>query len=197
MKKNTTVYLFTATALCAAAVFLSIGPYIYERVQYTLSTPTPAEDFPSHASVVIPAETLYIPSLGIQAPVVQATAESEVAYQQALRSGVVQYPGSAGPGQLGNMYIFGHSSDYLWSKGNFKTVFALLPKISIGDHVLVSDQTGKVFTYAVKDTFVVAPTERWVLSSYGPEERLLTLQTSYPIGTALKRFIVRAELVKN
>lgn len=196
MKKSTVAYLFAATALCAAAVFLSVGPYVKERTRYALFSPAPAEDL-SPTSATMSAETLYIPSLGIEAPIVQAEAETEAAYQQALQNGVVQYPGSAEAGQQGNMYIFGHSSDYMWSKGKFKSVFALLPKLSTGDRILVSNQFGRVFAYAVTDTFVVAPTERWVLTSYGPEERLLTLQTSYPIGTALKRFIVRAELVQN
>lgn len=139
-------------------------------------------------------DTLTIASLGIEAPVIYIEERGETVYQEALQRGVVHYPGTALPGQAGNVYIFGHSSDFLWSKGDYKTVFALLPNIKMGDSISLSDAVGRVYVYKVTETHVVNPSEMWVLDQYQNEKKLLTLQTSYPLGTALQRFIVRAEL---
>ncbi|MBP9686959.1 MAG: sortase [Candidatus Doudnabacteria bacterium] len=154
----------------------------------------PESSLTESGTVSLPANTIFIPSLGIQSPIVPPEAETEPAFQEALKNGVVRYPGTAAAGEQGNMYIFGHSSDYVWSKGKYKTVFALLPNITKGAVIFITNENGRMFVYVVKETFVVRPDERWVLTAYGEGERLLTLQTSYPLGTALKRFIVRAEL---
>lgn len=140
--------------------------------------------------------TLSIPSLKISAPVVYVTERSEKVFQLGLQQGVVQYPGTALPGQLGNMYIFGHSSDYRWSKGSYKTVFAKLPNIKIGSEIIITDGSGKAYKYKAISTVIALPTETKYLSQYKYERRLLTVQTSYPVGTALKRFLVQAELVE-
>lgn len=143
----------------------------------------------------IKANFLEIPSLGIQSPVIYITETNEKAYQKALVDGVVHFPGSALPGQRGNVYIFGHSSDYAFSKGNYKTIFALLPHIEMGSQINISDSQAKVFSYRVVNKLVVEPTDLSVLKQ-DTNKQLLTLQTSYPIGTALRRYIVVAELIK-
>lgn len=193
MKKYLLRYILTATALCVGAVFLSNAPYLHTQIQHALHN-LPEMPLAESSTVSLSANTLLIPSLGIQAPIVQSNTETEVAFQEALKSGVVHYPGTAAAGEKGNMYLFGHSSDYVWNKGGYKTVFALLPNIAIGATIFVTNEDGQLFAYTVKETFVVRPDERWVLTAYGERERLLTLQTSYPLGTAFKRFIVRAEL---
>ena len=138
--------------------------------------------------------TLIIDSLGITAPVIYITENNEKAYQAALINGVVHYPGTANPGAYGNCYIFGHSSDYIFSKGHYKTVFAVLPQIKLGAEITVSDQQGNVSTYIVTDSHVVASNDMSVLDQQGNTKKLITLQTSYPIGTALKRWVVVGEL---
>ncbi len=140
------------------------------------------------------ANFLKIPSLGIEAPIVYVSEKNEVAYQKALLDGVAHYPDTAEPGQFGNTYIFGHSSDYLWGKGKYKTVFATLPKIHIGDEIAVSDKDGNKFVYKTIESKKVAAGDLSVLDQFGKTRKLLTLQTSYPIGTALARWVVVAEL---
>lgn len=152
----------------------------------------------SHSETVItlPANTLSISSLGLEAPVIYAIQPNEKAFQEALRNGVAHYPGTARPGELGNVYIFGHSSDYRWGNGQFKTVFAILPDIKVGTDVVISDASANVYTYRVIEKKVVLPTETKYLDQYDYKRKILTLQTSWPIGTALKRYVVIAELVE-
>ncbi|MDQ7814673.1 MAG: class E sortase [Patescibacteria group bacterium] len=137
-----------------------------------------------------------IKNLGIDAPVVYIEEKNEAAYQAALKKGVVHFPGTALPGELGNVYIFGHSSDYAWADSPYRAVFALLTEIEVGDEIRISDSKGGVFVYRVIETRVVTPKDLSVLDQRGKQKKLLTLQTSYPLGTALRRFIVLAEAIE-
>lgn len=173
-------------------VDITVAPYLYKQAEYLLNG---REETASEPDAVSTSDWLSIPTLGIEAPIVYVTEKSEEAYQAGLHNGVVHYPGTALPGEFGNVYIFGHSSDLVWVQGNYKTVFALLPKIQLGDEIRVSNDQGEVFTYIVTDTMIVNPSDTSVLDQFEYTQQLLTVQTSYPIGTALKRFIVRAELL--
>jgi sortase A len=135
-----------------------------------------------------------IPALGIEAPIQYAEEANEEEFQRLLEDGVVHYPGTANPGQLGNAYIFGHSSDFLFSKGKYKTVFAPLVDVQNGTEIYITDQEGFLFTYIVTDHFVANKDDIHLLDQGENKKKLLTLQTSYPIGTALKRYIAVAEL---
>ncbi|MFH1866687.1 MAG: sortase [Patescibacteria group bacterium] len=139
--------------------------------------------------------TLQISSLSLIVPVIYVNQATDEVFQQALERGVVHFPGTANPGEYGNDYIFGHSSDYRWRSGSYKSVFAVLPKIKIGAEILITNNQGVVFKYVVKESKVVAKTDIQYLGQYGYQRRLLTLQTSWPVGTALKRWVVIAELV--
>ncbi|OGE82171.1 MAG: hypothetical protein A3B10_02240 [Candidatus Doudnabacteria bacterium RIFCSPLOWO2_01_FULL_44_21] len=139
---------------------------------------------------------LSISSLGVSVPIMQVYEVSERAFQAALIYGVVHYPTTAQIGSLGNPYIFGHSSDYVWSKGKFKTVFARLPKIELGAEIVVTNQDGQKFKYKVIEKKIVEKDDLSVLDQHNYEKKLLTLQTSYPVGTALKRFVAVCELVE-
>jgi sortase A len=194
--------LLLALALSVGFFLIMNAGYLRANVSYYLSPPTTPETtqgitLPGVATSTLREQpnTLRIPSLGIQAPVIYVDTVSETAFQTALRNGVVHYPKTALPGEPGNVYIFGHSSDYRWSKGSYKTVFALLPKIANGAIINVTNASGTVFTYRVTGTRIVGPKDLHVLDQQGNTKHLLTLQTSYPLGTALKRFIVTAELV--
>lgn len=136
---------------------------------------------------------IIIASLGITAPIIEVESNNEEVFQEGLQKGIVHYPNSAKIGETGNAYVFGHSSDYPWSKGEHKNVFALLPKINIGDEIIASNADGNKFIYKVIETKVIAKNDLSYLAQ-DKFKKELTLQTSYPIGTALKRFIVRATL---
>ncbi len=147
----------------------------------------------------IPLETgepnqLTIPDLDIQAPVVYVDEANEDVFQDALANGVVHYPGTANPGELGNPYIFGHSSDYFWKPGDYKAVFAPLVDVPIDTEVRITNDAGELYIYRVIETKVVGPKDVSVLDQQNYERYLLTLQTSYPVGTALKRFVAVCEL---
>lgn len=186
-------------AIVGALIFIAFNyGYFRKQADYYLAGPGHTAEKPSSPPLVneydLSPNELYIPSLEIRAPVLSVDSVSEEAFQTALARGVVQYPGTAPIGFEGNAYIFGHSSDFVFSKGEYKTIFALLPSIEIGAQILATDRIGKIYAYTVREKFIADKTDLGVLSQGTEGRKVLTLQTSYPVGTALKRYIVRAEI---
>lgn len=190
-------------ALIIIFVLFLNGRYFWQQARFyfikanSATQPPNAIATTSTAPTAAPKEEpniLRIDSLGIRAPIRYTETVSEKVFQKELQDGVVHYPGTANPGKPGNVYIFGHSSDYPWSKGSYKAIFALLSHLEKGQTIVVTDAQGTPFTYTVTGRKVVAPTDLHVLDQQGYRDYLLTLQTSYPIGTALKRLIVTAKL---
>jgi sortase A len=111
---------------------------------------------------------------------------------EGLKSGVVRYEGTALPNERGNTVLIGHSSDFPWSTGQYKTVFALLDKLEIGDQIQLT-YDNKQFTYAVSKKTVVAPT--FTAPLHRTVDPTLTLLTCYPVGSTRSRLIIQADLV--
>lgn len=133
---------------------------------------------------------LLIPKLKIDVPITWEVSSDDMI--TALENGIAHYQGTAIPGSVGNVFLSGHSSNYLWAKGDYKDVFALIDKLGIGDEVYVSNEN-KVYTYKVIDQKVVSPQDLSVLSQ--GNQKILSLMTCTPIGTNLKRLVITAELV--
>lgn len=146
---------------------------------------------------LMPNDSLAIPSLEIEAPLVYIDRIDEGEFQAATHQGVVHYPQTALLGQVGNAFYFGHSSDVPWINNPYRNVFALLPEINLGDLIYATNDQGESFCYQVNDKFIVSPNDTRVLDQETDGKNLLTLQTSYPFGTALARYIVVAELVNS
>ncbi|MFA4815293.1 MAG: sortase [Candidatus Gracilibacteria bacterium] len=146
-----------------------------------------------------------VPSLNINAPIVEPqlgldaleakdwnTLEDQI--RSSLLSGVAHYPGTAEPGKIGNAFYTGHSSNVLWEPSAYNTVFALLPEITEGaDIYLTQDQ--KEFHYRVISKKEVNPSDVSILKQ--GDQKILTLMTCTPVGTALKRLVVTAQLVED
>jgi len=79
---------------------------------------------------------LEMPQFNIKAPILEVeTPDSGIIYKK-LKQGVVLYPGSDIPGK-GYSIIIGHSSQYPWSSGRYKSVFSLLNQFEQGDKIYV------------------------------------------------------------
>ncbi|HYC79952.1 MAG TPA: sortase [Candidatus Binatia bacterium] len=165
--------------------------YLNPPQQQTINTDSTKEDGTNR----VQPNMIWVWSLDINAPITYVEEVDEELFQNALQNGVVHYPKTAPPGQNGNVYIFGHSSDFAFAKGNYKTVFALLPKVEIGAEIGISDAEGKLYRYKVEKKFSTSPRDLEVLKQDYTKKQL-TLQTSYPIGTALRRYIVVAYLIE-
>lgn len=119
---------------------------------------------------------LRIPRLGISAMV------GEGVDTRTLDRAVGHVPGSAFPGEAGNVSLAGHRD----------TFFRKLASIRPGDRIRLVTPDGS-FEYRVEHIGVVSPASVEVLRDTG--EPALTLVTCYPfraIGPAPDRFVVRA-----
>lgn len=153
------------------------------------------EIYPPDTRIIIPRINQNVPVVGVKNEnlIARKWDELEADIQKALRNGVIHYPGTALPGDNGNVVITGHSSYYAWDAGRFKDVFALLHDVKIGDRVVVYFNQKK-FVYEVNKIKVVAPKDVDILGPTSSEQ--LTLITCTPIGTNLKRLIVIAKLIE-
>lgn len=108
---------------------------------------------------------------------------------------LINYGGTAIPPEKGNAVVFGHSTlPSLFNKNDYKTIFANLHIIEIGDKIEVK-ASGKKYTYSVISISVVDPNDFTPLSqSY--DDSYLTLITCTPPGTIWQRLVVKAKLVE-
>jgi LPXTG-site transpeptidase (sortase) family protein len=145
---------------------------------------------------------IIIPKLGKSVPLVDMSTEHiegenwvdlEKQIQSGLRGGVVHYPGTAKPGQFGNVFITGHSSYYPWDPGQFKDVFALLGQLEVGDTYIVY-YNQKKYEYRVFEKKEVMPDNVQVLEQ-PRDKKISTLMTCTPVGTALRRLIIQSDQI--
>jgi sortase A len=137
-----------------------------------------------------PEAVLRVRRLGIEVPVLEGTSDA------ILNRGVGHIPGTALPGQPGNLAITGHRD------GFFRPLKDVIPGDIIevqlpGDTIVSSGseaaQTGR---YVVRSTKIVSPSDTSVLGK--TDGSTLTLITCYPfyfVGAAPQRYIVQASLL--
>lgn len=150
------------------------------------------------ASLLPVAETpdgVYIFKTGTYAPLVIENSRDEKVLYNALKSGVLLYPGSVNPGENGSTVILGHSSGFAWSEGNYKSVFALLNKLEEGDLIRVHFG-GEEFTYKVQKSNILSVSKaNDAVNNSNSNSNTLFLSSCWPIGTAWNRIVITAELI--
>jgi len=118
-----------------------------------------------------------IPRIGLKTMIVEGVS------QRTLAVAVGHIPGTALPGEAGNVALAAHRD----------TFFRGLRAVHTGDEILLTT-LGGLFVYRVKSFEVVGPQDTGVLADSGKPS--LTLVTCYPfhyVGPAPDRFIVHAE----
>ena len=179
---------YCAFALVDARIFQrresrELDRLLRDRNLASQSTPQPG---PSTAPQGAPAAAvdgligrIEIPRLLLSAVVVEGTGKT------VLRRAVGHIPGTALPGQAGNVGLTGHRD----------TFFRPLKDLKIKDEIQFSTLAGN-FNYEVESLRVVEPDNVGVLAPSG--HNVLTLVTCYPfyfVGPAPQRWIVRARQV--
>jgi LPXTG-site transpeptidase (sortase) family protein len=142
--------------------------------------------------------SIKIDKIGIDAPMVWSKTDNDANMLSELENGLSHFVKTAAPGQKGNMIISGHSSNYIWAKGNYNHIFKDLNNLEVGDIVFVKvvQRNGRIIEYQYKviDSFITAPNDEKIFAE--TPTPTLTLSTCWPLGTNLRRVIIKAELVK-
>jgi sortase A len=99
-----------------------------------------------------------------------------------LDKGVGWWPGTAMPGQVGNVVLGGH-------RASKKKPFRNLDQLQPGDEIFLSSADGD-FVYVVDRTFIVQPTDVWIIDQ--TTDATLTLFACHPPGSTRERIVVVA-----
>jgi sortase A len=125
------------------------------------------------------ARRIQIAAIGVDSAIYQGMYDWEV-----LKKGVAQHIGSAAPGKTGNMVLAGHNDVY-------GEVFRDLDQLAPGDEIVVSSER-QAYTYVVRETAIVNPTEISVMAPTAHAS--LSLISCYPYRVNTKRIVVFADL---
>jgi len=138
---------------------------------------------------------LIIPKINVELPVVyDVNTIEEDAVQAGLERGVVHYATTSNPGELGNGAIFGHSSNNILNRGNYKFAFVLLSRLESGDTFYI-EKDGVRYVYRIFDKRVVSPSEVGVLNDVEGKTSTMALITCDPPGTTINRLVVWGEQI--
>lgn len=124
------------------------------------------------------ANRIQIPSIGVDAPIVQGDGWEQ------LKKGVAQHIGSANPGEPSNIVLAAHNDV-------FGEIFRDLDRLKPGDQVIIFTQK-RSYTYIVSTTEIVEPTRVDLMSA--TTQPVVTLISCYPYLVDNKRIVVRAAL---
>ena len=104
-----------------------------------------------------------------------------------LQKGPGHYPGTALPGQVGNVVVAGHRTSH--SKP-FRNIDKLVP----GDDVIMTTADGR-FDYKVTGTEIVYPDALWIVNQ--TPDYTATLFACHPAGSTRQRIVVHLALDPN
>ena len=123
---------------------------------------------------------IVIPKINVNAPIVNGVGWDD------LKKGVGHLPGSANPGERGNMYLAAHNDIY-------GEIFRYLEDLEVGDtfSIFAGDEE---FRYIVKERRIIEPTEVDVMLP--TTESVATLQTCHPYLIDTHRLVVIGELAE-
>lgn len=137
--------------------------------------------------------TLDIPELNIHNAIIKVGGVD-------LNNSLIQYPGTADPGEFGAPVIFGHSvlrQFYNPTEDNprrYHSIFSKIMTLKKGDQIYIT-YDGVKYTYTVQDKKEVDPEDTYILEQRH-SLRQLKLITCVPEGTFLHRGVVLANLDK-
>lgn len=143
-------------------------------------------------------------SINYQAPIEEDLDQGPLSnpIQRLLVDGIVHIAFTAQPGEIGNSYIVGHSSNFASVQSDYNTIFKPIERISQpGEEFFIWDQCGRELKFSVFETKSILENDVQEAYKIFPDKRVVTLQTSilewvpgvgfYPT----KRWLTRGELV--
>lgn len=129
---------------------------------------------------VNPPTRIVIPKIKVDAPIVGGVGWDD------LKKGVGHLPGSANPGERGNLYLAAHNDIY-------GEIFRYLEDLEAGDEYFIYTGEEK-FRYVVKERRIIDPTDVSVMLP--TTEPVSTLQTCYPYLIDTHRLVIVGELAE-
>lgn len=155
----------------------------YATTSTTVPLPQPAHS-PTDPYAAVPVRqigVIRIPKIGLVHPVYEGI------WLTVIDHGPGHWPGTALPGGLGNTVFPGHRVTHTHP-------FLDLDRLRPGDSIIFEMPYG-TYTYAVRDTIIVKPTDTWVVDQHRDHE--VTLIACHPKHSAAERIVVQGVLVRS
>jgi len=130
---------------------------------------------------IIEMGSIAIPKLGVEMTVYEGIRLTTLDY------GPGHWPGSALPGQNGNVVVGGHRT-------SGHRVFRDVDQLEAGDEIIFRDDTGE-HTYVVNRVEIVEPTDVWIVDP--TETPTATLFACHPPGSTAQRIVVFSDLAES
>jgi sortase A len=148
---------------------------------FKLSVPEDPPSDPYAPTPIVQIATIEIPKIHLVHPVYQGITLTVIDH------GPGHWPGSALPCQRGNAVFPGHRVTHTHP-------FLNLDQLRPGD-LIVFEMPYGTYTYAVRDTIIVQPTDMWVVDQH--RDREVTLIACHPKHSAAERIVVQGVLVRS
>lgn len=134
-----------------------------------------------------------IPKIEVNKPVIpNVDPRDETVYKAAFEQGVAHGLGTKFPGEIGNVYLYAHSTAKVeYIDRNFGW-FTRLDELETGDEVIITYGQNK-YIYTIASREIIDPRATGVYTAYAPVQ-MLTLQTCFPRGEITERLILKGLL---
>jgi sortase A len=173
----TTTAAATTTAAPTTQAPTTVEATAAPTVVVTLPTPEPPPE-PRADEPYTEIGRIEIPKIGLDHALLRGISLTT------LDQGPGYWPGTAMPGQLGNLVVAGHRTSH---GKEFRHIDELVP----GDEVIFTTDAGR-FVYTVVDTTVVAPDAMYIIDQ--TPEATATLFACHPPGSTRQRIVVHLAL---
>ena len=186
--------IITLLIFAATYAVLSIFGFVPEEFKIVkennISVPNqPVENLDDTDAEILLPDRIRIPEVGVDSMIERPQSQDVAVLDEALNRGAVYYPGS-GTINVGNMFIFGHSTGFSVVNNQAYKTFNDLNKLQNGDEIYI-DSDGKTFVYRVKNVVLVDESEAYV--EFGGTSRMLTISTCNSFGQKQERWVLEAE----
>ena len=148
-----------------------------------------------------PTNRLIIPAINLDVPLVETNINNyenvtETTFNPDLENGVVKYPTTPNPWELGNAFFFGHTSQEYWKNNPYWTVFRNIPQLKENDKIQVV-RKWVLYEYKVLKTVVVKPKDvnDTYVNFWEANKQYITFMWCYPIWRTDKRMMIFAERI--
>lgn len=170
-----------APSPAARAELVAASPSATAEAKASTETPPTPLPQPTPRGAIPTGYRIAIPRLGIDLAIAEGDLQRDIADQRTPEGFAFHLPGSAFPGEAGNVYLYAHAR-----RGMFLALWDARP----GDNITLSTPTGSLH-YVVSEIFArVAPTD--VTSTAPTTTERLTLQTSTGPSASDPRYVVFA-----
>lgn len=160
-----------------------------------ISVYTASNNFPAITSTRTRESVPSFATFTLSVPALEIYKAEVIVDSNDIDKSLAHLPGTALPGEKGNVFISGHSAAIVRPRliDPYKSIFSNLHKLKPRDKIAVTSG-GQTFNYQVIGFKLVSPYDMSVVESPDASGRYISLMTCVPPGINTKRLVVLGKL---